>query len=295
MWPAAVVLAVATTGPVIPRGCAGTLQECRRIVTVINNAYSFADTVYARQMQSVVCYATRHGYGYDQLDPADFSSACSEFASSFFFAKHCAVAEYLRRRTKRRALVYVLDGDVAEANPLVRLQAFDHVGADITFYERIWNPEVMAGNYIARNTLFTRKFLRTWAAYFHKQPPGFSSADNGALHPALTAVMRGRDLTEGPCETEYTNLTTDVTNLTPYFNWVELCRKTLPPNTYLKGVVNKVVGIVFVAKKGTGFVADGAFLGWKTNESAGYPPLYHGVKDMHMLKRDNGCWKIVKN
>ena len=48
-------------------------------------------------------------------------------------------------------------------------------------------------------------------------------------------------------------------------------------------------------KRGTGFVADGAYLDWKTNQADGYPPLYHGVKNKNVLFKDNGCWKLVVN
>lgn len=276
-----------------PAGCNGTLQECRRLVTVINNAYNFSDRVYARQMQSVVCYATRHGYGYDQIDPASFER-CSEFKDVFFFAKHCAVAEYLKG-LKRGALAYVLDGDVAEANPAVKLHMFDSPGMDIIFYERLWNSEIVSGNYIARNTLFTRIFLRKWALYFYKQPKGFSSADNGALHAALAEFKRANGPIKGSCETGYQQLTDDVYNLKPYFNWVKMCRDELKPETFIQGLISDVIGNIIIAKKGRGFVADGAYLNWKTGKTTGYPPLYHGIKNKEVLKKFNGCWKLVVN
>lgn len=201
----------------------------------------------------------------------------------------------METRVKHKALLYILDGDVVEANPRVRLETFDYFNSDITFYERLWNPEVMSGNYIVQNTFFARAFLRFWTRFFYKQPPGFSSADNGALHAALALFARARPDVASPCETGYANLTTDVTNLTLYFKWIKTCRNILQPDSFLEGIINKTRGKIFIAKKGTCFVADGAFLGWSINKNAGYPPLYHGIKDKHDLKSDNnGCWVINK-
>ena len=188
----------------VPPGCSGTLQECRRLVTVINNAYNFSDSVYARQMQSVVCYATRHGYGNDEIDPAR-NTECDEFKGVFFFSNHCAISVYLGTLL-RGALVYVLDGDVAEANPAVELEKFDVPGMDFIFYERLWNDEVVSGNYVARHTHFTRTFLLHWARYFYRQPTGFSSADNGALHAALSEFKRSGGTVTSPCEAGYASL-----------------------------------------------------------------------------------------
>ena len=38
-----------------------------------------------------------------------------------------------------------------------------------------------SGNYMVRNTPFSRDFLMRWAKYYDRRPKGFSSADNGAI------------------------------------------------------------------------------------------------------------------
>ena len=42
-------------------------------------------------------------------------------------------------------------------------------------------PARASGNYMVRNTPFSRDFLMRWAKYYDRRPKGFSSADNGAI------------------------------------------------------------------------------------------------------------------
>lgn len=78
--------------------------------------------------------------------------------------------------------------------------------ADIVFYERaVQTGEIMAGNYFVRNTPFARAFLRYWTAYDSKQPSGFSSADNGAIHQVLVEAIGFDDAPR--CLEAYNNLT----------------------------------------------------------------------------------------
>lgn len=47
--------------------------------------------------------------------------------------------------------------------------------------ERFFNWEIASGNYIARNSEFSKDFLRKWADYQYIQPDNFNGADNGVL------------------------------------------------------------------------------------------------------------------
>ena len=42
-------------------------------------------------------------------------------------------------------------------------------------------PRAVTGNYMVRNTEFSRDFLMRWAKYYDQRPSGFSSSDNGAI------------------------------------------------------------------------------------------------------------------
>lgn len=61
--------------------------------------------------------------------------------------------------------------------------------ADLTFYKRNWNNEVMAGNYAARPTRNAVSFLKRWANFEYHKPTGFSSSDQGALPVLLIKTL----------------------------------------------------------------------------------------------------------
>merc|ERR1712178_262505 len=88
-------------------------------------------------------------------------------------------------------------------------------GGDLQLYERVTALEIAAGNYIAKNTPWARKWLMDWALRYDKIPKGYSSADNGAVHLHLldTLELKHRQ----SCQKKYDKLVAPVTNLGPYF------------------------------------------------------------------------------
>jgi hypothetical protein len=106
----------------------------------------------------------------------------------FFFAKHCAVREWLARQPSNYVAA-VLDTDIGVIAADASLAPWMEDGADIVFYTRMWNYEIAAGNYIVRNTEFSRTFLQAWTMFFNHLPKGFSSFDNGAVHLALLQAV----------------------------------------------------------------------------------------------------------
>jgi len=99
---------------------------------------------------------------------------------------------------------------------------------DMIFFERIWglseHNEIMAGSYLARNTERARTFLRKWAGTAKTRPPGFSSADNGALH---LVVLRALGMSTRDCEDQFAALTAKVDDLGPYSEFVRCSREAL--------------------------------------------------------------------
>ena len=265
-------------------GCHYSQNECVRVITVIDNNYKFSEEVYRRQMDSVICFATRYGYGYDEIDPANFE-ACRDH-NVFFFAKHCAVQEYLKTRAKRESWVLVLDGDVIEAYPLVSLEKFLSSNSDLQLYERSWNPEIVSGNYLVKNTMFSQVFLKEWAKYEFKVPKGFSSADNGALHTHLSSIV---PMVSTECFDGYQHLNQSVHNLSSYFSWISLCRSTglLSGKTH-SAQIRSFQGSINILEKYEGPVADYVYV----SSDGTQPPLYHGVKNKELLNKTNGCWFI---
>ncbi len=178
--------------------------------------------------------------------------------NDFFYRKHCMVACYLEvhrlDQTKgsnlisneshpgrtpiefklatglpRASFVFVFDADVLAGLPARPLdfwiQRLQRYGADLALYERC-QPfgEIAAGNYIAANSDTSVRFLRNWARMVADRPPGFSSADNGAIHVKMLEEM-GSAADYQHCYTVYQNLTALSDNLEPYAEFVQCCRE----------------------------------------------------------------------
>eukprot|EP00391_Amoebophrya_sp_Ameob2_P003126 CAMPEP_0179006010 /NCGR_PEP_ID=MMETSP0795-20121207/14292_1 /TAXON_ID=88552 /ORGANISM="Amoebophrya sp., Strain Ameob2" /LENGTH=152 /DNA_ID=CAMNT_0020700675 /DNA_START=134 /DNA_END=588 /DNA_ORIENTATION=+ len=124
-----------------------------------------------------------------------------------FFVRHCVIAEFMEAGlgrvgdehegqgevqaagVKENDVVVAVDADVAARGLRPSLAYYLEKliqGADLMFFERIWgwerHNEIMAGSYMVRNTNKSRRFLYQWADVELRKPPGFHSADNGAIH-----------------------------------------------------------------------------------------------------------------
>ncbi|CAJ1339072.1 unnamed protein product [Effrenium voratum] len=238
---------------------------------------------YAPQIQSVRCYVQQQGYDLWLLNGMMFPR-CVAFHSDFFYLKHCAVAEFLETQKEGYSAV-VLDADVVAVALDRPLDFWLSSKSDLQFYERIAGPEVMAGNYIARNVPWVREFLRHWALLRSRKPPGFSSADNGALHVMLINAL---ELDGAAQVTElYTNLTATVNDLAPYWSFVRAAQKVLgPPRTWslTSTAFGRRHGCLWrscelaVWPRMSFFVDDGVYLEQKASGLVG-PIMHHGIKD----------------
>ena len=123
------------------------------------------------------------------------------------FQKHCIIGRWIES-LQENDLVYVFDADVLPYRDSLRLDNWHRFDTNFVFYIRCWSEEIMAGNYVVRNNALTRNFLVTWATYERFIPPGFSSADNGAIHLALLVGL-GYNATR--CHQLYNNLTEGIT------------------------------------------------------------------------------------
>lgn len=255
------------------------------LLTIVDDAYGFSSRVYARQMDSVSCYARQWGLRHERLDPKTYPM-CRGF-SSFFFAKHCAVGEYLKTRGPSE-WVLVLDADVIFSSLDRNILDFIQPGPDLMFYERSWNDEIVSGNYLVRNTEFSIRFLKEWSEYDSRQPAGFSSADNGALHAHLSRTLHRAEGVD-PCTERYKTLNGTVHEIQKYFDWVLLCRAAIPT-----GDLELPHGMIRIYPKYRGFVVDGAYVSWKSH-SLDFPAVFfHGVKNKNVLMNPQGetCWEI---
>lgn len=158
-------------------------------------------------------YASKYGYEWRVIGDTGTEPECEERFQVYFFRKHCIVAKWMQRETKPGDRVLVFDADVVPYRTHTALEHWLHLSSedDLVFYDRTWNDEVMAGNYLVKNTKQGQNFLMGWAAWEDEAPSGFSSADNGAIHIHLLQVLGLH--TFDKCRKKYKNLTALVTDL----------------------------------------------------------------------------------
>uniref|UniRef100_A0AAF5RVX6 Nucleotide-diphospho-sugar transferase domain-containing protein n=1 Tax=Wuchereria bancrofti TaxID=6293 RepID=A0AAF5RVX6_WUCBA len=101
--------------------------------------------------------------------------------NEFFFQRHCVTAQFLQENNNFDYVLFI-DSDMGVINPKKRIEEYIMDDKDIIFYNRIWNFEVMAGSYLAKNTKFVINFLRMWANYNYRLPHSFHGSDNAAIH-----------------------------------------------------------------------------------------------------------------
>jgi hypothetical protein len=141
-----------------------------------------ARSKYEQQANALQCYANRHRYVFRILDPNEYSLCFS--IDNFFFQKHCAVLLYLIEN-RRLKWVLVLDGDNLLVNATKRIEDFipESETTYIIHYERFYNGEIMAGNYLIRNHYWSYIYLLRWIELYKILPNiYYHNNDNGALH-----------------------------------------------------------------------------------------------------------------
>eukprot|EP00392_Amoebophrya_sp_AT5.2_P013939 g14072.t1 len=183
--------------------------------------------------------------------------------------EHEGQGEVQAAGVKENDVVVAVDADVAARGLRPSLAYYLEKliqGADLMFFERIWgwerHNEIMAGSYMVRNTNKSRRFLYQWADVELRKPPGFHSADNGAIHlhlmeasglafseqvpltpegvdvveanygKRMVASPRGTSKAALPlsgrqCAESFFLLTAQVENLHPYFEFVGCARTIL--------------------------------------------------------------------
>eukprot|EP00930_Biecheleria_cincta_P020725 TRINITY_DN15517_c1_g1_i7.p1 TRINITY_DN15517_c1_g1~~TRINITY_DN15517_c1_g1_i7.p1 ORF type:complete len:676 (+),score=105.00 TRINITY_DN15517_c1_g1_i7:244-2271(+) len=249
--------------------CAAFEAKQRGNVGVAMLATPEFQSMYAKQIQSITCYARSQGYDLHVLNGAEFP-VCKQ--ANWFFKKHCMVAKLLELQTPGYSMA-VIDSDVIAFVFERGLEYWLQRGGDLQFYERGMGPEVAAGNYIAKNKPWVRNWLMGWTSFDSRMPKGYSSADNGAIHVHLVETLQ----LEGAerCAQQYAQLTSKVENLHPYFAFIN-CTKTLlgPPRHWQMESPGEVLTIW---PRFNFFVDDGVYVDFNGSSALG-PIMHHGIK-----------------
>ncbi|EFO15374.2 hypothetical protein LOAG_13136, partial [Loa loa] len=150
------------------------------VVTVLKDLSNINE--YQLAMETFECYCIYQKYEWVVIDVSQNDTLrllCPQY--EFFFQRHCVLAQLLEDNGNFDYVLFV-DSDMGVINPKRRIEEYIIDGKDIIFYNRIWNFEVMAGSYLAKNTKFVINFLRMWANYNYRLPHSFHGSDNAAIH-----------------------------------------------------------------------------------------------------------------
>lgn len=106
----------------------------------------------------------------------------------FMFRRHCALYHYLKTNPSVDYAL-VIDGDMMVINPNRRIEEFINENVDVTFYNRLFMYEIMAGSFLVKNSEFTHHFIRHWYEYEFKHPRGYHGTDNGAIQMVFLDLL----------------------------------------------------------------------------------------------------------
>ncbi|EYC08664.1 hypothetical protein Y032_0065g3673 [Ancylostoma ceylanicum] len=206
-----------------------------------------------------------------------------------FFRKHCAVALYLPETD----WMLVLDADTGVVNPNHCIEEWIDDSVDVILYERIFNWEIMAGNYLVKNSRFGSEFLRDLANYEFRLPDSWHGNDQGALMMLLLEVLIPECIDEyHACEEYWVN----ATDYESYMAVVVCVRMALGARRIWPGKIR-------IYRRFGAFARDGwathewwseedfMFHGWKENSIEEFDSPFEREIDLRLCGRGLEGWK----
>ncbi|WKX92085.1 hypothetical protein Q1695_010262 [Nippostrongylus brasiliensis] len=210
------------------------------IVSVLDSSSS--ESKYRTAMNSMKCYAIRNNYTYLVVNGDEHNKTCTH--KDITFQRHCIIAHLL----EAFEWIVFVDADIGVVNENVRLEHFTRPDADLIFYDRFFNHEIMAGSYFVKKSNFSVDFLHRWADYEFRLPGGLHGRDQGAIHMLMVELFAPASALRPRCEWLWRN-SSDYGTLSRF---TVCCREVLQAANFSN---------VHVYEKGTGWARDG----WLTN------------------------------
>ena len=155
-------------------------QDLGTIAVLQYTDHWYEKKVAGNAMQSVRCYTKMRGYPLYQFDAdftADILSACEQF-QHLLAKRHCLTAQLLMKYD----YILFIDGDSGIINPNHCIEEYINPKVDMMLLIRDTTGEIEAGQYIAKNSSFSYRFLILWA----KLTENIYPEDQSALHKVLT-------------------------------------------------------------------------------------------------------------
>ncbi|WKY07364.1 hypothetical protein Q1695_007087 [Nippostrongylus brasiliensis] len=235
------------------------------IITVLNSS----SHGYKTALESMTCYAYQNDYKFIVVNNTVYQKLCPQRDFQFFFQRHCIVAHLLATYNYRWMLF--VDTDIGVVNEKRTVEEYIRDDADVIFYDRFFNFEIMAGSYLVKKSKFAINFLHGWANFENRLPEKFSGSDNGAIHMYL-AEMIAPDSSLIPRCWKLWHDTVNFETLTRYTLCCREVMKNTPPSN------------VFIYGKGKGWARDAWLSNSHWNPESDF--MFHSLKDIYRKEFD---------
>ncbi|KAK6739207.1 hypothetical protein RB195_020957 [Necator americanus] len=247
--------------------------------------------IYAFAQKTLQCYlkGTNYTLFLVDLDSDPIIQERCKAHGNVFYKKHCAAALYLPKTD----WMLVIDADTGVINPNHCIEEWIDERVSIILYERFFNLEFAAGNYIVKNTMFGNNFLRKWSEYEFKQPKSYNGYDQGGLMMLLLESLIPEAVKEQNICHHYWK---KASNYSTYMATVMCVRLSLGATTVWPGKVRFYRRTKVFTRDGWSTDQkwsdeDFMFHGWKTTNNLTWVTVFESKIDFNLCGKGIVGWK----